>query len=168
MYKNFFTYDIALLYSDKSFIDIKDFYAKLTNIYFLKIWHQDLESNLILNKNAAQFNEKSLSSINNSHLVVVCLTKSFLATEICLKQLKYSFEQEKKCLILLIDKIDFTDVLKNLFTNEYLKQSLKFEIIDFIENFNGNYKKWSGDTFHVLLKILNEILIENSFFLSAK
>jgi hypothetical protein len=166
---DFSTHDICLVYENKTFIDIKDLYSKLKNNFFLKLWYEDyLEIYSIYNKKTTdELNEKVFNSILNSHIVLVCLTKSFLAIERFYEQLKFIIKNDKLCIILILEKIDVNEVFKDLLRKDNLKLN-KFEVIDFNSNFNSTYEKWSGATFNVLLNRVNEYLIESSGFISLK
>ena len=95
------------------------------------------------------------------------MTKQFLTVERFNEQLKFIAKHDKTCIILILEKIDINEILKNLLTKENLKFN-KFEVIDFNSNFNSTYEKWSGTTFNVLLNVLNEYLLESSGFITTR
>lgn len=167
--ENLFTYDISLIYEDKTFTDIKDLYIKLKNSFLLKVWYEEnVEYYSIYNKKTtAELNQKVFKSILNSSVILICLTKSFLTVERFNEQLKFIMKCEKPCLVLLLDKIDINEVLKDLYIKNNQKLN-KFNVIDFNSNFYSTYEKWSGATYYVLLTILNEYLLESSCFIATK
>ena len=167
----FCTYDIILLYDGKSFIDIKDLYIKLTNNYLLKVWYEEIETTYsVYNKKTTdELNKIVFDSIQNSQIVLICLTKSFLAIERFIRQFKFTIDCEKPCVIILFDKIDVNDAFKNIFSaNKSMKFNQKLQVIDFYQNFNITFQKWSDAAFDSLLEILNDYLLDSSGFIAFK
>lgn len=97
--------EIFLSYSHKNKDDINELYDILTKKYKLSLW-KDTQSI----RTGDDFREEIHHGILNAKIFLSCLSKDYIESKNCIKELKLANSLEKKCLLLVLESIDIEKI----------------------------------------------------------
>lgn len=145
-------YEIFLSYCHKNKEDIDELYEILTNRYKLNIW-KDTKSIRM----GHDFREEIFYGIENSKLILSCVSKDYIESKNCMREIKIANKLEKKCLFLLLEPIDVDKIpsISMLVIDEQ-----RCHIFANREQ-DPNAKLWTGELFSKFVDDIGLILGKN-------
>ena len=155
-YKNLTTnnenkcYKIFLSYQWDSQIIVKEFYKELSKYKILDLW---LDSNRLLSE--PNLNYGILNAIQTCSLMLVFMTKKFIKSENCIKEIVIAYQLNKPVIPIILEAIEFADVGISIFGGVVVDYS----IFNLRNNMRINEKKLEE-----LLKGIETLLLEGPLF----
>ena len=117
-----------------------------------KILEEDFESQVPF--------ENITSLIDASKRVICCITKSYLATNACINEMKYSISSKKPIMFILFENI----VLTKYFENNNLKNPIKCDLFLDVSSIDSR----TGDTYDELILSIHTLMNCENFVKQKK
>ena len=141
--------EIFLSYAHKDKQDVDELYDLLTFKYKLSIW-KDTQSI----RTGHDFREEIYFGIQNSALVLACISQAYIDSKTCLKEIKLANTLDKKCIFVLLENlsIDKIPAVSLLVIGEQRCLIYKNRVN------NPHSKLWVGDIFKKLTADIGALL----------
>ena len=141
--------EIFLSYAHKDKLDVDELYDILTYKYKLSIW-KDTHSIRV----GYDFREEIYFGIQNSKLVLACLSQAYIDSKNCLKELKLANNLDKQCIFVVLEdlRIDKIPSISMLVVGEQRCSIYKNRVN------NPQSKLWVGDLFKKLTSDIGGII----------
>jgi hypothetical protein len=137
---------IFLSYQWDSQITVKEFYKELSKYKFFDLW---LDSNRLLSE--PNLSDGLLNAIKTCNLMLIFLTKKYLTSENCIKEIVIAHQLNKPIIPIILETIEFANVGINIFGGVIVDYS----IFNLRNNIRINEKKLEE-----LLKAIETLLVQ--------
>jgi hypothetical protein len=139
------TYDIFFSYEQQ-------IEKKITKLY--EIMKQKFEINIFFNLKTNKDNQINDSSINDSKIVVCCVTKAYTVSKKCQNEIAIAYTNDKPIIVLMFEKLNNQDINTIAFA---LSNISKFNLYDDVKIFDT----WDGSLFEHITRSIESLLKRN-------
>jgi len=116
--------DVFISYNHKIKDQVRQLYDILTNEFKYKVWLDEKE----LNAGNSPLTAELATAIKNSKVILSCVTKDYCKSFNCNLEIEFASTGKKEMVVLMVDKLDTTEIDEIQVTDRNQKSGIGFII----------------------------------------